>query len=190
MMWVALEHAGQKWEVASEYLAPVGIGEAARIAQERGAELPTPELVDAIWRAADLKVSPIPMVPNKGDDAEQFRAHADRIAAQLEGKEWRLLAGTHKDVVRVAGKLGLYGWHRLDGRVIQGFFGGHALAWKDYSQGLRLVRRAGGAPVASAVSIVGGAIGGAAGGLAFGWPGAVVGAALGVLGGRVVKVRR
>lgn len=128
--------------VAPTYIYPVGIGEARTLAAAAGCELPTPELVDAIWREADLKVEPLPMAPNRGDDAAQFAAHRARVWAQTEGQSFRLLAGTHKDVVMRGGKIGLYGWHHPDGRIIQPFYTGHALGWKDYSQGLRLVRMA------------------------------------------------
>lgn len=138
---------GTQWEVADMYIAPVSIGEAERIAKEHDCELPTPALVDAIWRAADLKLPPLPRSHN--GTIQQMASpsvYADqdaRIVAQLEGKMFSLVAGTHKDVVRCprTRKLGLYGWHQLDGKVIQPLFTGHAKAWIDYSQGLRLCRR-------------------------------------------------
>ncbi len=140
------------WLVAPIYVAPVGIGEAEEIAKACDCELPSIDLVDEIWKAADLKVEPITMSPNKGLDAEQIEAHHRAYVSQLEGKTWRLLAGTHKDVVVHHGKVGLYGWHRTNGMPIQGkwwsnatkrieIFTGHAKSWKDYSQGLRLCRR-------------------------------------------------
>lgn len=129
---------GVKWMVAAEYIYPVGIGEAVEIAKAQGCELPTPALVDAIWKAADLKVEPVPMAPNRGDSAGQFLDHRHHVEGQLAGKSFKLVAGTHKDVV--AGP-GLYGWHRLDGVPIQPLYTGHDASWKDYSQGLRLCRR-------------------------------------------------
>jgi hypothetical protein len=138
---------GTQWDVSDMYLAPVSIGEAERIAKEEGCELPTPALVDAIWRTADLKVAPLPRSHN-GTIAQMasppvYADQAARVLKQIEGQPFALLAGTHKDVVRCprTGRLGLYGWHRLDGRVIQPLFTGHAMAWIDYSQGLRLCRR-------------------------------------------------
>jgi hypothetical protein len=128
--------------VAPTYRAPVGIGEAAEIAKSVGSELPTSELVDGIYAAADLKLAPITMSPNKGDDAGQFAEHRAKVDAAIVGRSFRLLVGTHKDVVRGPdGRVGLYGWHRLDGSPIQPFFAGHAPSWKDYSQGLRLIYR-------------------------------------------------
>lgn len=129
------------WEVAPTYLAPIGLAEAKKIAEARGCELPTPELVDAIWRAADLRVEPQTMAPNKGDDVAQFAEHAAIVECAVGDRPFRLLAGTHKDVVVSGARVGLYGWHRANGRVIQPFYAGHALAYRDYSHGLRLARR-------------------------------------------------
>lgn len=143
--WVRVEYDGALFDVAPEYISPVGIGEAVRIAADAECELPSPGLVDAIWQAADLKLAPLPRAHN-GTVAQMaseavYHDQIERIYRQIAGREYTLLAGTHKDVCAVDGKVGLYGWHRLNGRVIQPFYTGHATAWKDYSQGLRLVRR-------------------------------------------------
>lgn len=144
--WVEVTCKGQRWLVAPTYLAPVGIGEALALARANDAELPTPELVDAIWEAADLKVSPLPRkhdgTPRTMSSPEAYADQKRRIDEQIAGRRFRLLVGTHKDVVLKDGKVGLYGWHRPDGSIIQPFYAGHAPAWKDYSQGLRLSRRA------------------------------------------------
>lgn len=133
------------------YVAPVGIGEAADLAKRLGCELPTPALVDAIWLAADLKIDPSKVVAAASghdgtaatmDSAETHAKVASVVETEVHRRgPYRLLAGAFKDVVVRDGNLGLYGWHRPDGTAIQSFFGGHALAWRDYSQGLRLVRR-------------------------------------------------
>jgi hypothetical protein len=134
------------WLVSPIYVAPVGIGEAVELAEKNGCVLPSPELVDAIWQLADLKVEPLPRktdgTPATMSTAAVYQDQAARIAEQYAGRDFRLIAGTHKDVVMKGGRVGLYGWHRLDGTVIQPFFGGHSASWKDYSQGLRLVKRA------------------------------------------------
>jgi hypothetical protein len=138
---------GTQWDVSDMYLAPVSIGESERIAKEEGCELPSAALVDAIWQAADLKVAPLPRSHNgtiqQMATPAVYADQAVRIVKQIEGRVFTLLAGTHKDVVRCprTGRVGLYGWHRLDGRVIQPLFTGHAASWIDYSQGLRLCRR-------------------------------------------------
>lgn len=162
---------GERWLVSPIYIAPVGIGEAQALATRLGYELPTPALVDAIWRAADLRVPPHLMIRSHDGvhmdtpalHAEQQRAIATYVGARSLGVDFRLLAGAFKDVVTINGKPGLYGWHadedaaialkRIgvtthiaatlgEGVVVQPPFAGHALAWRDYSQGLRLVKRA------------------------------------------------
>lgn len=150
--FVRIEHGGKVWLVSPIYVAPVGIGQAEDIARALGCELPSPGLVDAIWRAADLKIDATKMIrkhdgtPATMDSASTHEDQANRIAglvgARGLGIDFRLLAGAFKDVVQKDGKIGLYGWHRPDGSVIQPFYGGHARAWRDYSQGLRLVRKA------------------------------------------------
>lgn len=137
---------GVTWLVAPIYFAPVAIGQAARIAADLGFELPSPALVDAIWRAADLRLAPLPRQHN-GTVSQMateavFLDQGQRIEAQIAGRRFRLLAGAFKDVVRKDGVLGIYGWHRSTGVPIQPFYSRHAPEWIDYSQGLRLVRRA------------------------------------------------
>lgn len=145
------KHFAETWLVAPIYFAPVSIGQARDTAAKLGCELPTPALVDAIWRAADLKIDASKMTRSHDgtlaqmDSWEVHENQALRIAAAVGdrslGVDFKVLAGTHKDVVVQDGRIGLYGWHRANGTVIQPFFAGHALAWRDYSQGLRLVRR-------------------------------------------------
>lgn len=147
--WQEVELDGQKWQVAPNYVGPVAIGSAEELAKSNGCELPTPALVDAIWAAADLKIDARDMVRNDHDftmvtmaSRAIFDKQADRIAAFVKGKPYKLLAGTHKDVVQSMGKVGIYGWHDINGKVIQPFYSKHVRGWIDYSQGLRLVRRA------------------------------------------------
>lgn len=149
--WVEIATGSGRFLVCPFYVAPVGIGEARDLAERLGCELPTPELVDAIWSAADLKIDPTRIIAaGSGHDGtaatmDSPATHAkvaDELATIVHRRgPYRLLAGAFKDVVVKDGKLGLYGWHRPDGNVVQPFFGGHALAWRDYSQALRLVRR-------------------------------------------------
>lgn len=168
---VAVECAGVKWLVSPVVIAPIGIGEAAALAKTLGFELPTPALCDAIWRQADLRVPPHLMI-RKHDGvhmdtpelhAEQARVLAAYVGPRSLGVDFRLLAGAYKDVVSIEGKPGLYGWfadekaaERLrekgipvvatatpgEGVVVQPPSTRHALAYRDYSQSLRLCRRA------------------------------------------------
>lgn len=146
--FVEVEHAGVRWQVCPIYVAPVGIGQAVDLAARAGCELPTPALVDAIWRAADLRIDAGAMertdhdgTPRTMDAAAMHASQAARLAGLVGDRRFRLLAGSHKDVVTHEGRVGLYGWHRSDGRVIQPFYARHAASWRDYSQALRLVRR-------------------------------------------------
>lgn len=145
-------HAGVEWLVCPVQVAPIGIGDAVDLAKKLGCELPTEGLVDAIWRAADLKINPWRIV-NSGHDGtaktmDSEAIHAEtvrRLEASMGGSlgvDFRLMAGAFKDVVVRDGKIGLYGWHQPNGQPIQTFYGGHSLGWRDYSQGLRLIRRA------------------------------------------------
>lgn len=144
---VPVKLRGETWLVSPVYWAPVGIGEAVSLAEGMGYELPSPALVDAIWEQADLKVEPLPR-KHDGSIAQMateavYLDQGQRIERQIGATPFRLLAGVFKDVVRREdGKIGLYGWHRKTGAVIQPFYSGHSLAWRDYSQGLRLVKRA------------------------------------------------
>lgn len=166
--WVPVELNGEKWLVAPRYIAPIGIGEANAVAQKLGYQLPTVALVDAIYKAADLKLDPHPrgqydkppsdFTDKTMNSPETNIAQLAYIQRQIEAAgnpEYKLLAGTHKDVVydkipfgEHAGNmhLGIYGWHQRNGKPIQGFMWGHAdnyptNDWKDYSQGLRLVKK-------------------------------------------------
>jgi hypothetical protein len=133
------------------YFAPVGIGAADDLARKLGLELPTPALVDAIWQAADLRIDPaVVIAAAKGHDGTARTMNAPethaKVTAAIERAvqahgPYRLLAGSYKDVVLKDGRLGIYGWHRPSGIVVQPFFSGHARGWADYSQGLRFCRR-------------------------------------------------
>lgn len=177
-LWQPVQYKGETYMVAPHYIAPIGIGEAARLAKAQGLELPTQGLVDAIYQAADLKLDPLPRGPSSKPPSDYnmptmspyypvgLEGNIDqlkRIQMQIEraspNRDYKLLGGTHKDVVfdvvpawlnkEKAGKmhLGIYGWHRRDGKPIQQLYIDHAdgatpqTDWKDYSQGLRLIKK-------------------------------------------------
>lgn len=150
--WPVIEVNGQRWAVAPRYIGGVGIGEALALAQSQGCTLPNRELVDKIWALADCKLDALKFV-RKHDGTARTMASAevmqsqdakvlDAIEAweQATGMHATLVAGTHKDVILEGKRLGLYGWQKKTGAVIQPPFYGHSAAWKDYSQGARLVR--------------------------------------------------
>jgi hypothetical protein len=136
------------------WLAPLTPRVAQRIADELGCMLPTRKMVNAIWRAAPLKLEPATILPSKAmTTAPVFTQHnttvrEQRGAALAAHPAGTLVAGHKKDVVitpRLAtapGKLAIYGWHRPNGTAIQPLHLGHAQTWADYSHGVRLVKRA------------------------------------------------
>ncbi len=147
--WVRLAIDGEAWDVAASYVAPVGIAEARDLARELGCVLPTCRMAAAIWAAADLKIEPLTRNPadTRQDlpEAAKLAIWADqdrRIQEAIAGRPYTLLGGSHKDVCAEGGIVGLYGWFRLDGRPWQPWYTRHVLTHRDYSQGLRLIRRA------------------------------------------------
>lgn len=140
--------------VAPKYVTPIGIGacnvgDALTFARVRGFELPTPELVNQIWQSADLRIAPQPMT-HDGSDAmigsQELRdIHENAVGEAVvsvvkrnPSRTWRLLAGTHIDVVWLDGGMGAFGAHRLDGRPMMP---PSRLRGAHYALGLRLVRK-------------------------------------------------
>lgn len=135
------------------WLAPLTPATAQAVADELGCVLPTRKIVDAIYRAAPLKLEPSTIVPSKSmTTAPVFTLHNETIRAQraealAAHPLGTLVAGHKKDVVitpRLAtspGHVAIYGWHRSNGTAIQPLYLGHAATWADYSHGVRLVRR-------------------------------------------------
>ena len=130
---------------------PLGLRAATRIGDAFNMILPTPRMVDLIYRAADLRLSPRPMPagPQMTSTAYLLR-HNQTIRAQRESAGTplgTLIAGQKKDVVlsnRLAshrGRVAIYGWHRSNGRPIQPLSTVHGAGYADYSHGIRLVSR-------------------------------------------------
>ncbi len=156
--WFEVELDGETWEVAGNYIYGVSLAEAAATARGLGCELPSPALVDAIWELANVKLDATELRRSDfvkwtmaemssptvlEDQRQKIDAKADAQAAAMPGKPI-LRAGSHKDVVLSSdGRLGLYGWQDSKGKPLQPFYAGHTPSWRDYSQGLRLVRRLG-----------------------------------------------
>lgn len=127
---------------------PVDLHEAHQIANERGMRLPTPEMVDAIWAASDIKLSPIYMTPDSTmTTLRVFREHDRLIDAQLaeiNGNDLRMLIAGHKKTIVDwpidSTTIAIYGWIKPDGEKIQELnTTSHWWGYKDYSHGLRLV---------------------------------------------------
>jgi hypothetical protein len=149
--------------VAPDYLAvgsdddylytPLTPAAAQTIADALDCVLPTTRLVDAIHRAAPVKLEPAPIPPSAAmTTLGVFAQHnamvrQQRVATLAAQPAGTLVAGHKKDIVitpRLAlspAKVAIYGWHRSNGTAIQPLFLGHAATWVDYSHGVRLVQR-------------------------------------------------
>jgi len=134
-------------------LMPITPATAQRIADALGCILPTRKMVDAIYAAAEAKLSPAPIPPSpEMTTPAVFAQHNEMVQTQRVARLpahplGALVAGHKKDVVITArlatatNKVAIYGWHRTDGRPIQPLYTGHTAAWADYSHGIRLVRQ-------------------------------------------------
>ena len=151
------------FEVTPDYLAvgsdgdyllvPLSPNTAQRLADTLNCSLPTRKMVDAIYAAAAVKLTPAPIPPSAAMVTVQvFSQHQALVqaqrAAQLDAHPLgALVAGHQKDVVLSAqlastpGRVAIYGWHQTNGTPIQPLYFGHAASWVDYSQCIRLVSR-------------------------------------------------
>ena len=109
--------------------------------------LPSRKIVDDIYKAAAVKLDPVPMYALR-DSAVTMYQHNLIIEGQRRLRRG-LIAGIKKDVV-ITGQLprdpkpnrvAIYGWHKMDGTPIQPLYTGHANWYVDYSHGIRLVYR-------------------------------------------------
>jgi len=126
---------------------PLSWPSATAVASGFGCVVPTPKMVDAIYRQsqAHLEPQPMPAGPQMRSVAYAER-HQQMIDAQRSGIPLGLLiAGHKKDVVLTdrlfdrPDRVAIYGWHRLDGRPIQPLSTVHGVRYADYSHGVRLV---------------------------------------------------
>ena len=142
------------FRVASDYAAigepgdwvrvPVGGASAQAIADSVGAVLPSPYMVELVWRFAPVKLKPIEMNIQRMTSTAKFVEHNAKIESAREGRDG-LIAGIKKDIVvsnKLAAKKGavcIFGWHRLNGQPIQTISTKHEESYSDYSHGVRLV---------------------------------------------------
>ncbi|MDR3458844.1 MAG: hypothetical protein P4N60_15450 [Verrucomicrobiae bacterium] len=137
---------------ADYLLMPISGHAAQRIADKLDCVLPTRKMVDAIYAAAEVKLTPTPIPPTAAmTTVPIFTNHNETVRAQraafLDAHPLgALVAGHKKDVVitarlnAVTNKIAIYGWHRLtNGVAIQPLYLGHVSWWVDYSQCIRLV---------------------------------------------------
>ena len=161
-VYLSLADSGHVLIKATIYVAPdyVAIGTdedwaripltpmaAQQIADRLQCFLPTRKLVDSIYRAAAVKLEPVPMYAFRDSTVTMWHHHLI-IEGQRKGQKG-LIAGIKKDVV-ISGKISrdarpnreaIYGWHKLDGKPIQPLYTGHINWWVDYSHGIRLIYR-------------------------------------------------
>lgn len=107
--------------------------------------LPTRKMVDEIYRAAEVKLQPIPLTKERERVLTFFEHH--KLIETLREEKKGLLAGVKKDVVISSAvtkdgrpdRVAIYGWHQPNGRPIQPLYTGHVNWYVDYSHGIRLV---------------------------------------------------
>jgi pimeloyl-ACP methyl ester carboxylesterase len=149
-----------EYQVMPDYLAvgsntdfcriPMSPHTAQRLADLFGASLVTAQVSDAIYRAAEIRLTPFNYIPvgNANELVTKFEAHNAQIEKQLEeagGHHGQLVAGIKKDVIlssRLATqstKVVIYGWHKPDGKPIQPVYSGHVDWYVDYSHGIRFI---------------------------------------------------
>lgn len=135
------------------FLTPVSPETAQRIADRLDCVLPTRKMVNEIYAAAEVKLTPSPIPPNAAMTTIPIFAQINetirmqRALALNSHPLGALVAGHKKDVVisarlaTVTNKVAIYGWHQTNGIAIQPLFLGHSTAWVDYSHGIRLISK-------------------------------------------------
>jgi hypothetical protein len=109
--------------------------------------LPSRKMVDDIYKAAAVKLEPVPMYAFRDSTPTMWHHHLI-IEGQRKGRTG-LVAGIKKDVVNTSklltyvkrDRVAIYGWHKTDGKAIQPLYTGHVDWYVDYSHGIRLVSR-------------------------------------------------
>ncbi|HET7118149.1 MAG TPA: hypothetical protein VFI29_16750, partial [Hanamia sp.] len=120
---------------------------AQQIADSLHCFLPTRKMVNDIYKAAKVKLEPVPMYAFR-DSAVTMYQHNLIIEGQRRLHKG-LIAGIKKDVVITGmltrsskpNRVAIYGWQKLDGKPIQPLYTGHVNWYVDYSHGIRLVYR-------------------------------------------------
>jgi len=149
-----------EYQVISDYLAvgsdtdfcriPMSPHTAQRLADLFGASMITAKVSDAVYKAAEIRLTPFNYVPvgNANELISKFEDHNKQIEMQLAeagGHHGQLVAGIKKDVIlssRLATqptKVIIYGWHKPDGKPIQPVYSGHVDWYVDYSHGIRFI---------------------------------------------------
>lgn len=120
---------------------------AQQIADSLHCFLPTRKMVNDIYKAAKVKLEPVPMYAFR-DSAVTMYQHNLIIEGQRRLQKG-LIAGIKKDVVITGmltrslkpNRVAIYGWQKPGGTPIQPLYTGHVNWYVDYSHGIRLVYR-------------------------------------------------
>jgi len=130
---------------------PMGLPTALQVAARFDLVLPTPRLVDAIYDAATVKLTPEPLPAGDDMRTTAYVVQHDLLIARqrtgLNAADDALTAGHKKDLVltdrlvHVPGRVAIYGWHRASHQPIQPLSTVHGAGYADYSHGVRLVSR-------------------------------------------------
>ncbi len=127
---------------------------AKKIADQYNCVMPTKKMCDQIWKAATIKLSPIPKGPPYDTSmlsTETLSWHNEKINKQLKAINKplsELITGHKKDVVidqsllKKKDKVAIYGWFYPDGKAIQGptvNSSSHSCFYVDYSHSIRLI---------------------------------------------------
>jgi hypothetical protein len=125
---------------------------ATKIADLTGCTLPTRKMVNDIYAAATVKLSPSTIPPSSQMttvpvfDQENTTVWGKRKAVIATHPLGELVGGDKKDVVisnmiyTTANRVVIYGWHTSVGNPIQPMTNVHADTYMDYSHGIRLIQ--------------------------------------------------
>lgn len=128
---------------------PMTAAAAQRIANLTETMLPTPKLVDDIYKQAVARLPPsyIDGGPTE-DEIADFLFHHDKLEKNRRRLGYSLgvlTAGDKKDIVLCErllerpNRVAIYGWHKSDDSVIQPLSTTHSCRYADYSHGVRLI---------------------------------------------------
>ena len=137
------------------FLCPMTPLLAQRIADATDCTLPTRKMVNQIWSAATVHLSPSTIPPSaQMTTVPVFATHdstvwVQRSAVLTAHPLGELVGGDKKDVVisniiygyPSPGRVVIYGWHYTSGSPIQPLYNGHEETYADYSHGIRLVQK-------------------------------------------------
>lgn len=136
------------------FLCPMTPLLAQRIADATGCTMPTRKMVNQIWTAATLHLSPSSIAPSPQMTTipvmndHNVTVWGQRSAVLATHPLGELVGGDKKDVVisniiygyPTPGRVVIYGWHYTSGTPIQPLYNGHEETYADYSHGIRLVQ--------------------------------------------------